>query len=71
MPLSVRTSTHDVFPPYRTVPGPGVGTDPRVPQNRMRIRPSLPLYAAGSTCVFTPSPRPNDASASAYSTSGR
>ena len=28
-------------------------------------------YTAGSTCVFTPSPRPNDASASAYSASGR
>ena len=36
VPPSVRTSTHDVFPPYRTVPGPGVGTDPRVPQNRIR-----------------------------------
>jgi hypothetical protein len=24
---------HAVFPPYRAVPGPGVGIDPRVPQN--------------------------------------
>jgi hypothetical protein len=26
-----RTSTHDVFPPYRAVFGPGEGTDPRTP----------------------------------------
>jgi hypothetical protein len=48
VPPSVRTSTHDVFPPYRTVPGPGVGTEPRVPQNRIRIGPVCP-YAAGKT----------------------
>src|SRR5262247_3401351 len=34
--VSVRTSTHGVLPPYRTVVGPGDGIDPRVPQNRNR-----------------------------------
>jgi hypothetical protein len=33
----VRISTQAVLPPYRTVDGPGVGTDPRVPQNLTRI----------------------------------
>ena len=63
MPLSVRTSTHDVFPPYRTVLGPGVGTDPRVPQNRMRIRPSLPSTGLDPTAL------PRDASPSVASLS--
>src|SRR5438045_2267586 len=31
-PSLVRSSTHGVFPPYRTVVGPGVGMEPRVPQ---------------------------------------
>src|SRR5215510_8571368 len=31
-PSAVRTSTHDVFPPNRTVDSPGVGIDPRHPQ---------------------------------------
>src|SRR4051812_30288738 len=31
-PSSVRSSTQGVFPPYRTVLGPGLGMDPRVPQ---------------------------------------
>src|SRR5262245_436701 len=34
--VSVRTSTHGILPPYRTVVGPGDGIDPRVPQNRNR-----------------------------------
>src|SRR5438105_89544 len=34
--LSARISTQLVFPPYRTVDGPGVGIDPRTPQNLMR-----------------------------------
>src|SRR5215211_2408661 len=29
---SRQTSTQDVFPPQRTVAGPGVGTEPRQPQ---------------------------------------
>jgi hypothetical protein len=29
---SARTSTQLVLPPYRTVPGPGVGIEPRTPQ---------------------------------------
>src|SRR5207247_329431 len=33
-PAPVRTSTHAVLPPKRTVRGPGVGREPRVPQNR-------------------------------------
>src|SRR2546429_352532 len=32
-PSAVRTSTHEVLPPKRTVCEPGVGIDPRVPQN--------------------------------------
>src|SRR6266851_10091030 len=35
-PLVVRTSTHGVLPPYRTVVGPGLGIEPRVPQNCTR-----------------------------------
>src|SRR6516225_4544795 len=38
VPLLVLTSTQDVLPPYRTVPGPGVAIDPRVPQNVIFIR---------------------------------
>src|SRR6266481_168074 len=33
---SARTSTHVVFPPYRSVPGPGTAIEPRVPQNLIR-----------------------------------
>src|SRR3954463_1941701 len=32
-PSSVRSSTQGVLPPYRTVLGPGLGMEPRVPQN--------------------------------------
>ena len=31
-PSSVRSSTQGVLPPYRTVSGPGLGMEPRVPQ---------------------------------------
>src|SRR5690349_11041004 len=44
-PAPVTASTHDVLPPKRSVPGPGVAIDPRVPQNRNRN--SLLLTAAG------------------------
>src|SRR5262245_64925775 len=37
VPLPERSSRQEVLPPYRTVDGPGVGIDPRVPQKRMRI----------------------------------
>ena len=33
-PALVTSSTQDVLPPYRLVPGPGVAIEPRVPQNR-------------------------------------
>ena len=33
VPASVRTDTHDVLPPYRTVVGPALAIEPRVPQN--------------------------------------
>ncbi len=33
-PSFVRNSTQGVFPPYRTVVGPGLGIEPLVPQNR-------------------------------------
>jgi hypothetical protein len=32
----VRSSTHGVLPPYRTVRAPGLGMEPRVPQKRTR-----------------------------------
>src|SRR5512137_3125726 len=32
-----RSSRHEVLPPYFTVLGPGVGMDPRTPQNVRRI----------------------------------
>ncbi len=32
VPPSVRTEMHDVFPPYRTVVGPALAIEPRVPQ---------------------------------------
>src|SRR5207237_613432 len=34
--LSARNSTQVVLPPYRRVPGPGTGIDPRTPQNFRR-----------------------------------
>src|SRR3954468_2162557 len=33
VPAAVRTETHDVLPPYRTVVGPALASEPRVPQN--------------------------------------
>ena len=39
------TSMQDVFPPYRSVCGPGVAIDPRVPKKRMRVPPPSFLYA--------------------------
>src|SRR5205823_5752689 len=36
-PVLSRTSTQAVLPPYRTVSGPGVGIEPRVPQKRIFI----------------------------------
>src|SRR5436190_20713369 len=41
LPSSSATSTHDVLPPYRTVLGPGVGTEPRQPQIVTRTPASL------------------------------
>jgi hypothetical protein len=34
-------SAQDVFPPYFTVPAPGVAIDPRAPHNRTRNLPPL------------------------------
>src|SRR6266487_2622274 len=34
---AARTSTQEVLPPYRIVVGPGVGIDPRTPQNLTRV----------------------------------
>src|SRR5262245_34926971 len=42
-PSGPRTSTHDVLPPYRTVEGPGLGSEPRVPQKRIHMSPSAAL----------------------------
>src|SRR3954470_6751867 len=36
-PSAHRTSTQGVLPPYRAVSGPGLGMEPRVPQN-LRLR---------------------------------
>ncbi len=36
-PLAVSTEMQVVLPPYRTVDGPGTGSEPRVPQNLMII----------------------------------
>src|SRR5215210_2556059 len=36
LPSSGRTSMHEVLPPYRTVSGPGVASEPREPQNLAR-----------------------------------
>src|SRR5437763_3817067 len=47
---SARTSTHDVLPPYRTVPGPGLAIEPRVPQKRIRIARGLWYATAPSVC---------------------
>ena len=40
-PEFVTTSIQEVLPPNRTVPGPGVAMEPRVPQKRTRMRPAL------------------------------
>jgi len=48
VPSVVRISTHEVFPPYFAVRRPGVGIEPRVPQNRTCINSPVspsPLYA--------------------------
>jgi hypothetical protein len=37
----VRISTHGVFPPYMRVALPGVGMQPRVPQNLTMKRPFM------------------------------
>src|SRR5215207_2653626 len=41
VPASEISSTQDVLPPYRTVPGPGEAVDPRVPQKRTRTSDSV------------------------------
>src|SRR5262245_13211302 len=65
--VSVRTSTHGVLPPYRTVVGPGDGIDPRVPQNRNRnVMRQAPQCFADTMGNFYPktlgkvSPQPGD-----------
>src|SRR5438445_5372635 len=45
-PVLSRTSTQAVLPPYRTVSGPGVGLEPRVPQKRIFISRS------GARCLI-------------------
>ena len=45
VPRPERSSTHDVLPPYRTVDGPGVAMEPRVPQYRMRMSAGCPMPA--------------------------
>src|SRR5215831_12674391 len=37
-PPPARSETQEVFPPYRTVDGPGAGIDPRTPQKEISIR---------------------------------
>src|SRR5690348_22052 len=51
VPLDERTSMHDVLPPYRTVPGPGVAIEPRVPQNVTLIAP--PRRRVGPIDIYT------------------
>ena len=41
VPASERTSTHDVLPPYRSVDGPALAIDPRVPQ-KVTFMPHVP-----------------------------
>ena len=48
VPSSIRISTQDVLPPYFAVFGPGVGTDPLVPQNRTSI-----LQDGGSEAIVS------------------
>src|SRR6266571_4349895 len=38
VPPDDRSSTHEVFPPYRTVLGPGLAIEPRVPQKRTSMK---------------------------------
>ena len=53
-PLSSRTSTHDVLPPYLTVSGPGAATEPRHPQTRALHQSSR---SSGRVSPRTPRPR--------------
>ena len=53
-PPLVVTSTHEVLPPKRTVPGPGVAIDPRVPQNRTRMLPPVSLFVVHVESVEIP-----------------
>src|SRR5207247_688913 len=47
VPSSVRTSTHEVLPPYLAVRSPGTAMDPRVPQKRTNKDPP-PFRRRGS-----------------------
>src|SRR6185436_14406142 len=62
-PALVVTPTHEVLPPKRTVPGPGVAIDPRVPQNRTRILRQGQLFVLHVETVEVPGqlrgPRPD------------
>src|SRR5712671_1034972 len=53
-PAAVVTPTHEVLPPKRTVPGPGVAIDPRVPQNRTRILLQCQLFILHVETVEVP-----------------
>src|SRR5580658_1971865 len=53
-PASVVTATHEVLPPNRMVPGPGVAIDPRVPQKRTRMLPPASAIEAHRKIVEIP-----------------
>ena len=53
-PLSRRTSTHEVLPPYRTVSAPGAASEPRHPQMRARISRWIPSASPSQNTAITP-----------------
>ena len=48
---STRSSTQEVLPPKKTVLGPGVGMDPRTPQNFTFVARSVALVGTSSAVV--------------------
>src|SRR5213593_2922744 len=58
VPSEARTSTQDVFPPYRAVFGPGAAIDPRVPQKRTCMKPTLIITRAHSDSLRPGGPAP-------------
>src|SRR6266496_6622450 len=52
VPPDDRSSTHEVFPPYRTVLGPGLAIEPRVPQKRTSMKHGFRLTLRAEASLY-------------------